>query len=119
MASRASQQYIQRYPIRRPRGILLLKVEDIDWIEAANQYVRLHLGEQSYLDRDSMKCLANRLDPSRFRRIHRSAIVNLVRIRELRIESPNRRQVVLENGRRIPISPEHWEDLREAVQWAC
>jgi len=79
-------------PAHRPRRlavtvegdrVVLLQVSDIDWIESAGNYVRLHIGSASHLFRESMAALERKLDPEVFVRIHRSAIVNLDRVREL------------------------------------
>jgi two-component system LytT family response regulator len=65
----------------RDRAIFL-RVEEIDWIEGAANYVRLHAGKARYLHRATLHELEARLDPARFVRVHRSAIVNLARVRE-------------------------------------
>src|SRR5689334_10880272 len=63
--------------------VLFLRSQDVEWVEAAGNYVRLHVGGEAYLFRESMKNMESRLDGEQFVRIHRSAIVNLDRIREL------------------------------------
>jgi two-component system LytT family response regulator len=69
----------------RDRGrIIFLEAEEIDWIESADYYVELHVGARTYLHRESMAALENRLDAARFVRIHRTAIVNRRVLRELR-----------------------------------
>src|SRR5678815_3669180 len=69
----------------RDRGrIIFLEAEEIDWIESADYYVELHVGARTYLHRESMAALENRLDSARFVRIHRTAIVNRRVLRELR-----------------------------------
>ncbi len=110
--------YLRRVPVRRSScSILYLKTERIDWIESANQYVRLHEGERSYLMRESMRRLEARLDPASFARIHRSAIVNLEQVRELRTTSASERWAVLGDGRRLRVSPGCWPRLQEALVW--
>ena len=64
--------------------MVFLDVAEVDWIEAADYYVQLHVGGKSYLHRESMQRLEERLDPDRFLRIHRSAIVNRRVVKELR-----------------------------------
>jgi hypothetical protein len=64
--------------------VFFVRTDDIDWIEASGNYVRLHLKEQSYLFRETMNQMESRLDTQRFFRIHRSRIVNTERIKELR-----------------------------------
>ncbi len=80
-------------------GELIVPVETIDWIAADDYYARLHVGPGSHLLRESLASLETRLDPRRFVRVHRSAIVQIGRIRELHSD-----EVVLHNGTRLPVS---------------
>jgi len=108
--------YARRLPIPQGEGVIrYLEVGQVDWIEAANQYVRLHVGKRSYLVRESMGALASSLDPERFQRIHRSAIVNLDRIDELRASSPSQYRAVLRDGKVLPVSPQQWDALKSAL----
>src|ERR1051326_5661736 len=72
-----------RIAVRNNGRVVFLKVEDIDWIEASDNYVCLHCGRETHVVRETMSELEARLDPSKFLRVHRSAIVNLDQIREL------------------------------------
>jgi two-component system, LytTR family, response regulator len=63
--------------------VILLKAEEIDWVEAADNYVSLHVGSAAHLLRETMNSFEHRLPPDRFLRISRSTIVNLDRVREL------------------------------------
>jgi two-component system, LytTR family, response regulator len=92
------QPYLSRVAIRDAGRVLFVDVSDVDWIEAADYYVQLHVGEKSYLHRESMQRLEERLDPARFLRIHRSAIVNRARVRELRHRNGRELLCVLANG---------------------
>jgi two-component system LytT family response regulator len=113
---KADRAYLRRVPVRQPGGVILvLPVEHIDWIEASDQYVRLHVSEKRFLVRESITNLGSRLDPEQFRRIHRSTIVNLDRIRELHVTSQTQRWAVLVNGDRLQISQAHWAELHEAL----
>jgi two-component system LytT family response regulator len=80
----AGREYMTRLSIKDAGRVLFLDVAEVDWIEAADYYVQLHVGGKSYLHRESMQRLEERLDPGRFLRIHRSAIVNRQRVKELR-----------------------------------
>ena len=80
----AAREYMTRLSIKDAGRVLFLDVAELDWIEAADYYVQLHIGGKSYLHRESMQRLEERLDPGRFLRIHRSAIVNRQRVKELR-----------------------------------
>jgi two-component system, LytTR family, response regulator len=113
---KADRAYIRRVPVKQPGGVILfVPVEQIDWIEASDQYVRLHAGEKRYLMRESISHLGSQLDPAQFRRIHRSTVVNLDRIRELHVESQTQRWAVLVNGDRLQVSQAYWEGIQEAL----
>jgi two-component system, LytTR family, response regulator len=89
----------------KDRGeVLFVKVADIDWIEAANYYACLHVGARVHVLRRSLIELEGELDPARFCRIHRAAIVNLERIRSLALKDDGEYEVVLETGARLRLS---------------
>ena len=92
-----------RLAIKDGSRVVFLRTEEIDWIEAADYYVQIHAGGKSYLHRETMMSLERRLDGEQFVRIHRSAIVNRRRIREL---SSSRREaiVVLEGGATLKVA---------------
>jgi two-component system, LytTR family, response regulator len=79
----ARQKHLTRLVIRSAGRIFFLRVKEIDWLEAADNYVRIHVGRESHLVRETLQSLEGRLDPSIFLRIHRSTLVNLDRIQEL------------------------------------
>jgi two-component system LytT family response regulator len=81
--------------------ILLLKMNDVDFIEAEDNYVRVHAGRQSYLLRETMAALESKLDPGHFARIHRSTIVNLDRVTEFHQLINGEYSVVLHNGKQL------------------
>lgn len=109
-------RFARRLLVRLPGDkLLFLKSEEIDWIEAANQYVRIRAGKDRYLMRESMSRLESRLDPRRFARIHRSTIVNLERVRVLRTHAPRSRWAELEDGSRLEVSQARWERLQQAL----
>jgi two-component system LytT family response regulator len=93
----------QRLAIKDGSRVVFLRTDEIDWIEAADYYVQIHAGGKSYLHRETMMSLERRLDGEQFVRIHRSAIVNRRRIREL---SSSRREaiVVLEGGATLKVA---------------
>ncbi|MBA3963172.1 MAG: response regulator transcription factor [Chthoniobacterales bacterium] len=76
-------RFTDRIAVKHRGRILLLKVQEIDWIEAEENYVRLHTGAGSYLTRETLSGLEGKLDPKHFLRIHRSAMVNLERLTEI------------------------------------
>lgn len=93
-----------RIMVKDGGAVFFQPVEEIDWIEAADYFVKLHVGGTVHLVAETMAALEARLDPARFLRVHRSAIVNLARVRELRPDYRNRHIIVLANGERVPLS---------------
>ncbi len=94
---------IQHLVISAAAGELVIPVAEIDWISADDYYSCLHLNAKDHLLRESLSSLETRLDPSSFVRIHRSAIVQLDRGRQLRTTLRGE-EVVLRNGSRVPVS---------------
>jgi two-component system LytT family response regulator len=92
--------------------LLFIDVGDIDWIGADGDYVRIHTSGKSHLVRDTMAAMEQRLDPSAFVRIHRSAIVNASRIKELRPYSSREYAVILRDGTRLRLSRRYRDRLR-------
>ena len=93
-----------RLVVKTGGRVVFLRTEDIDWVEASGNYVRLHVGGEGHLLRESMKNMERRLDPSTFVRIHRSAIVNVDRIRELEPWFHGEYIVILRDGTRLTSS---------------
>jgi two-component system LytT family response regulator len=103
---RGSTQSAQgRRIIFRDRGsVIFLDHEDIDWISAEGDYVRVHAKGRGHLVRHTMSAMEERLDPTRFARIHRSAIVNVDRVAEIRPHGERDHIVVLKDGTRLKMS---------------
>ena len=112
---------LERHLARRPvterllvesngRGVFV-RTSDIDWMEAAKNYVRLHVGDRTHLLRSTLSALEERLDPKRFRRISRSALVNLDRIREVQPWFHGDAIVILETGARVTLSRRYRANL--------
>ncbi|AHG88900.1 LytTr DNA-binding region [Gemmatirosa kalamazoonensis] len=97
-------------------GELLLDLDEIDWIEADDYYAAVHARGRRHLLRESLASLAERLDASRFVRAHRSAIVNIDRVRELRAESSGETVLVLRDGTRVPVSRRRREVVVDAIR---
>ncbi len=93
-----------RIVVRSERRLLFLRQEEIEWVEAAGNYVRLHVRGSAHVLRQSMKNMETRLDPAVFVRIHRSAIVNVDRIRELQPWLHGEYVVILDDGTRLSAS---------------
>lgn len=113
---RTRNQYVERLVVRSGGRILILRVSEIDWIEAASNYVRLHAGGKEYLLRETMTALEAKLDPMEFVRIHRSTIVRVDRIRELEPLFQGDYVVVLEDTTRLTSSRGYRERLQELLQ---
>jgi two-component system, LytTR family, response regulator len=82
-ALRGEVTRLERLPVRVGQRTRLIALDDVDYMEARSNYVRLHVGERSYLVRDTLSALEARLDRERFLRIHRSLIVNVARVEEV------------------------------------
>ncbi|MGH7717765.1 MAG: LytR/AlgR family response regulator transcription factor [Gemmatimonadaceae bacterium] len=104
LVSRSAGRFLDRLLVRVDGRLMFVKVDDIDWIEAAGNYVRLHLGKQSHLLRESMSRLEGALDPGNFQRIHRATIVNVDRIREMQPWFSGEYLVLLHDGTRLKLS---------------
>src|SRR5262249_30355617 len=96
--------YLERFIIRSDGRAFFLSAREIDWIEAQGNYVNLHSRGRSCLFREAMGSLEGRLDPRRFRRIHRSTIVNVDSIRELRACFHGDYKVFLKDGTELRLS---------------
>ena len=107
-----AEKYLTRIAIKDVGRVVFLSVEEIDWIEAADYYVQIHAGGRSYLHRESMNSLEGRLDPARFMRIHRSAIVNRDRVKELRSQGRRDLVVVLAGGAELKVARSHRDKLQ-------
>lgn len=90
--------------IATPRGMIRLDPEEIDWIESADNYARVWAGSRSYLLRESMHRLEDRLRTAGFCRAHRSALIRIGAVRQLVRTSDEGWEAVLSSGARIPIS---------------
>ena len=97
--------------VRADGRIIFLNVEDVDWIEADDKYVRLHVGRVSHMARQTLAAVEEQLDPERFLRIHRSAVVNVGRIRELQPLFSGEYRVVLEGGAALTLSRNYKDRL--------
>ena len=103
---------IERLAIKSAGQVLFQKISEIDWIEAADYYVSLHVGTKTHLLRRSMSEVDQELEQAAFCRIHRSAIVNLERVRQLEISEDGGTDVVLNSGTRLRLSRRYRKDLQ-------
>lgn len=98
-----SQRYLRRIAVKHGSRVAFIQSADVDWLEATGNYVTVHVGRESHLIREPIANLQEKLDPSRFVRVHRCAIVNLDRVREVTPWSRGEQAIILLNGTRIPI----------------
>jgi two-component system LytT family response regulator len=96
--------HLERLLVKEGGRTVVLPVGEIDWIESAANYVKLHVGNQSFHYRQTLSVLADQLDPCSFARIHRSAIANLERIREIQPWFSGDGIVVLQSGAKLRMS---------------
>jgi two-component system LytT family response regulator len=94
----------ERLAIKSSGRVVFIKVDDIDWIEAADNYVNLHVGKEQHLHRETMSAIETQLPSATFMRISRSTIVNLERIRELQPLFHGEYAVILKSGTRLTLS---------------
>lgn len=104
-----------RLVIKSGGRIAFLRVDEIDWVEAADNYVRVHAGKEAHLIRETLQSLEKRLDPGKFLRIHRSSLVNLERIRELRPTFHGDYLVKLLDGTELTLSRNYREKLLQPL----
>jgi two-component system LytT family response regulator len=97
------QQFLQRLAVDEGEKIILVRVEDILWLQSSRNHIRLHIGQTSHLIRQSIKKLQAILDPNRFLRVHRNAIVNLDHVEEFHLPPSGNMFVKLNNGVCLPL----------------
>ncbi len=112
---KAGGKHQERLAVKSAGRVLFLKVEEIDWIEAADNYVNLHSGNECHLHRETMAALEGRLPADKFMRISRSTIVNIERIKELQPLFHGEYAVILRNGTRLTLSRSHREKLNRLL----
>jgi two-component system LytT family response regulator len=115
-SSSRQKNYLTRLMIKVSGRVVLLKVDEIDFIEADGNYAKLHVGRKAHLLREKMHDLEERLDPAKFVRIHRSVIVNLDRIKEMHPHFNGDYIVVLEDGRQLRLSRTRRENLEARLR---
>ena len=107
---------VRRLVVPTSTGDLVLDVDEIDWIQAEDYYAAVHARGRRHLIRESLASLEQRLDPYRFARVHRSAIVRLDRVRELRAAGGGESVLVLRDGTRVPVSRRRREQVSSLIR---
>lgn len=108
--------WLRRFVVREVDRLVVVRADDVDWIEAADYYACLHVGEKSRLLRQPMADLERKLDPAKFVRVHRSAIVNLDRVREIVPNGRGEYEAVLVTGASIRLSRGRLEELERRLE---
>jgi two-component system LytT family response regulator len=112
---RPAKQKSDRFVVKSGGRIFFVRTSEIDWIEAAGNYVKLHVGGDTHLIRETMNAVEGRLSPEAFVRIHRCHIVNIEQVRELQPWFNGEYVVFLKNGTRLTLSRGYRERLQERV----
>jgi two-component system LytT family response regulator len=99
-----AQPPVERIAVRNGRQLMFVQVRDIDWIESADYCVDLHVGDRTWSLRRSMSAIESEFERAGFCRVHRSAIVNLARVRALEANASGDMEVLLPNQVRLPLS---------------
>ena len=112
---KAETKFLDRLAIKLEGRVLFFKIDDIDWIEAADNYVSVHVGSEQHLHRETMSALEGKLPPNRFLRISRSTIVNVERIREMQPMFHGDYVVILKDGTRLSLSRNYRDKLNQLL----
>jgi two-component system LytT family response regulator len=108
-----AKKYLERIVVKNSGRVFFIKTEEIDWIEAAGNYLKLHVGRDAHLIRETMQSIEAKLDPEKFFRIHRSTLVQIDRIKELHPLFGGDYAVILRNGTELNLSRNYRDRLPE------
>ena len=118
-ATRPGPQSLDRRLVIRTGGrVVFLDLDEVDWIEAAANYVKVNVGKDSYLLREAISRISEKLDPDRFVRIHRSTIVNIAKIKELQPCDSGEYIAILKNGKGLSCSRTYRNQLQLLIDKA-
>jgi two-component system LytT family response regulator len=106
---------LERFVVKAGGRVFFVRADEIEWIEAAGNYVKLHVGSDVHLFRETMNAIEAKLDPDLFFRIHRSHIVNIERVRELQPWFNGEFVVFLRSGTRLTLSRGYREKLQDRI----
>ena len=112
---RAQREYLDRIIIRADGRITFLHTREIDWLEADDKYVHLHTGKNAKMVRQTLTAIETQLDPRKFVRVHRSALVNVDRVKELQPLFNGEHSLILEDGTRLTLSRKYKDKLFELL----
>jgi len=112
---KSGPRHLERLVIKNGGRVFFLNVQDVFCIESEGNYVRVYDNQKSYLLRETISNLEEQLDPRQFRRIHRSAIVKIDRIKEMQPWFHGEYRVIMENGKQLTLSRNYRSNLQGAV----
>lgn len=113
---RAQRGFAARFVVRSGGKLTFVRPQEVDWIDAAGNYVRLHTAGRQHLIRETMKSIESRLDPDVFVRVHRSAIVNIDRVASLEPYFHGEYIVIMRDGAKLTSSRSHSGRLRALLK---
>ncbi len=113
---KAERDYPERFVLKNAGRVFFIKTSDIDWIEAAGNYVKLHTGKDAHLLRETMNKTEAKLNPEKFLRIHRSSLVNIDRIKELNPLFNGDYTVIMQDKTELTLSRNYHDRLRELFE---
>jgi two-component system LytT family response regulator len=113
---REERKYPERLIVKSSGRVFFVRTEEIDWVEASGNYVKIHTKTEAHLLRESMKNMEAKLDPKTFVRIHRSAIVNIDRIKELEPWFHGEYIVIMRDGTRLTASRVYSDRLSALIE---
>ncbi|MBC7899634.1 MAG: response regulator [Saprospiraceae bacterium] len=113
---KSERKYLERLVVKSVGRVFFLKADEIDWIEASGNYVKLHIGRESHMIRETMNGIETKLDPDKFLRIHRSTVVHIDRIKELHPMFSGDYAVILRNGTELALSRNYRERFLELFE---
>jgi two-component system LytT family response regulator len=113
---RTEQRLIRRFVVRSGSRIAFVRASDVDWIDVADNYLRLHVSGREHLVRETMKSVESRLQPEAFVRVHRSVIINLDRVESVEPHAHGEYVVTMKDGVRLRTSRSYSERLRRVLR---
>jgi two-component system LytT family response regulator len=111
-----SAAYARRFLVRSPKGYHFVQTGDVEWADAQGNYVRLHAGGKAHMIRMTMKVFEEQLDPERFVRVHRSAVVNIDCVERIEPYEHGEYRILLRDGTALTSSRAHSEQLKKLLR---
>jgi two-component system LytT family response regulator len=113
---KSEKKYLERLVVKTTGRVFFLRTDEIDWIEAAGNYVKLHVGRETHMIRETMNGIEGKLDPDKFLRIHRSTVVHIDRIKELHPMFSGDYAVILRDNTELALSRNYRERFLELFE---